>query len=212
MIKKYSFLVSCYLFTFPLFAQIDSSPADTSTVTLSGVVFTTDSILALPYVSIFVNQLPNGTISDSIGFFQLRVQPTDTLTFSAVGYKTAQFIVPDYLIGQQYSIIQGMVRDTIILEEVTVYSVPTTSEFMESFSDNKLGFEKRTERMKNDLQELMEEDIILSKYQPENLNDGITRMYSAQWGLVPPNNFLNPMRWSRFIRDLRRKQSIDQKR
>ena len=204
---KIFFFVSALFLTSPLLAQTDASPADTSLVNLSGVVISTDSIVSLPYVSIFVNKLPKGTISDSYGFFSLQVHPTDTLTFTAVGYKTAQFIVPDYLIGQQYSVVQGMIRDTIVLREVTVYSMPTTSEFMESFSDNKLGFESRIDSMQTELQDVLQEDIILGKYQPINMNDGITRMYSVEWGLVPPNNFLNPIRWTRFVRDLREKQS-----
>ncbi len=206
MLKKYFFIL-CLFFSSPLLAQIDASPEDTSLVNLSGVVFSTDSVVALPYVSIFVNHLPKGTISDSYGFFSLQAHPSDTLTFTAVGYKTTEFVVPDYLIGQQYSIVQGMVRDTIVLQEVTVYSLPTTSEFMESFSDKNLGFESRIDSMQTELRDVLEEDIILGKYQPININDGITRMYSVEWGFVPPNNFLNPIRWTRFVRDLRKKQS-----
>jgi len=201
------FFVAALLFTSPLLAQTDASPADTSLVSLSGIVLSTDSIVALPYVSIFVNHLPKGTITDSYGFFQLQAHPTDTLTFTAVGYKTAQFVVPDYLIGQKYSLVQGMVRDTIVLREITIYSMPSTSEFMESFSDNNLGFEQRIDSMQTELQDVLEEDIILGKYEPINMNDGITRMYSVEWGLVPPNNFLNPIRWTQFVRDLRKKQS-----
>jgi hypothetical protein len=206
MLKTF-FFIATLLFTSPLLAQTDASPADTSLISLSGIVFSTDSIVALPYVSIFVNQLPKGTISDSYGFFSLQAHPTDTLTFTAVGYKTAQFVVPDYLVGQQYSVVQGMVRDTIVLQEVMIYSMPTTSEFMESFSDNNLGFEQRIDSMQTELRDVLEEDIILGKYEPIDVNDGITRMYSVEWGLVPPNNFLNPIRWTQFVRDLRKKQS-----
>ncbi|MEO0331895.1 MAG: hypothetical protein AAF223_09440, partial [Bacteroidota bacterium] len=103
-----------------------------------------------------------------------------------------------------YSIVQGLVRDTILLEEVIISSLPTTSEFMESFSNSELDFAERIEGMQTDLQTLLEEDIVLGKYQP---TDGVTRMYNIDWGMVPPNNFLNPIRWSQFIRDLRKHQA-----
>lgn len=210
---KIRLLIAAFsLLTFPLIAQIDTVATTPSPLTVSGIVISSDSILALPFTSIFVNQLPKGTISSNSGFFKLVIYPTDTLTFSAVGYKKAQFVVPDDLVGKQYSLVQALVRDTIILEEVTVYSLPTTSEFMESFSDQPQGFEKRMEQMSSELRSVLEEDIILGKYQPVDANDGITRMYSAHWGLVPPNNFLNPIRWTQFVNDLREKRSRAQER
>lgn len=212
MVKHYFFLVSYFFSALSVMAQVDSLPADHSSFTLSGVVISSDSVVALPFTSIVASHFPQGTISDSTGFFRLDVYPADTLTFSAVGYKTAQFVVPDYLIGQQYSLVQAMVRDTIILEEVTIYSLPTTSEFMESFSDKAPDFEQRVTSMKTELKDILQEDIILSKYQPVNMHDGITRMYSAHWGIVPPNNFLNPMRWSQFVQDLRENRRRKQKK
>ena len=204
--KSYIFFIGCFLTTFSLLAQVDSVHRSSSPLTLSGIVISSDSVSVLPYTSIFANQHPQGVISDSTGFFKLEVYPSDTLTFSAVGYKTAQFVIPDHLIGQQYSLVQAMVRDTILLEEVTIYSFPTTSEFMESFNDQSPGFEERVNSMKTELKDVLDEDIILSKYQPMDINDGMTRMYSTHWGLVPPNNFLNPMRWTQFVQDLQAKR------
>nr|WKN35139.1 carboxypeptidase-like regulatory domain-containing protein [Tunicatimonas sp. TK19036] len=206
------FIASFCLLVFPSIAQIDTVATKLPPLTVSGIVISSDSILSMPFTSIFVNQLPKGTITDRSGFFTLNIYPADTLTFSAVGYKTAQFVIPEKLLGNQYSLVQAMVRDTIILEEVTIYSLPTTSEFMESFSDQPAGFEKRMEQMSSELQSVLEEDIILSKYQPVDINDGITRMYSAHWGLVPPNNFLNPMRWTQFVQDLRKKRKRAQEK
>ncbi|MGB3584975.1 MAG: carboxypeptidase-like regulatory domain-containing protein [Tunicatimonas sp.] len=185
-------------------AQDISDLSDDNPITISGVVFSMDSVTALPYVTVYDNQLSEGTITDSLGYFSFSVYPEDTIVFSNVGYKTAQFVVPDFLEGEQYSVVQGLVRDTIVLEEILVYSLPTTSEFMESFSDLELDFKERTENLQSELSAIFEEDIILGKYQPQSPNEGITRMYNAQWGLVPPNNFLNPIRWSQFVRDLRR--------
>ncbi|MEM6844321.1 MAG: carboxypeptidase-like regulatory domain-containing protein [Bacteroidota bacterium] len=185
-------------------AQDNSSPNQPDLINISGIIFSTDSIKALPYVSIYVNHLPKGTVSSNTGYFSLDASPRDTLFFSAVGYKTTQYILPNYLVGQHYSIVQGLVRDTILLEEVIISSLPTTSEFMESFSDNDLDFADRVESMQTELKTLLEEDIVLGKYQP---TEGITRMYNTDWGLVPPNNFLNPIRWTQFVRDLRKHRS-----
>ncbi|WKN42675.1 carboxypeptidase-like regulatory domain-containing protein [Tunicatimonas pelagia] len=212
MIRPLIFLVFACSGILSAVAQNPTDPANKHLITISGVVFSMDSITALPYVTVYDNQLSEGTISDSVGYFSLNVYPEDTIVFSSVGYKTAEFVVPDYLAGDQYSIVQGLVRDTVILEEVLVYSLPTTSKFMESFSDRQLDFEKRTESMQTELKSILEEDIILGKYQPQSPNDGITRMYNAEWGLVPPNNFLNPMRWSQFVKDLRRHNTRDQKK
>lgn len=190
-------------------AQDISNLGSNDPITISGVVFSMDSVIALPYVTVYDNQLSEGTITDSVGYFSLEVYPEDTIVFSNVGYKTAFFVVPDFLEGEQYSVVQGLVRDTVLLEEVLVYSLPTTSEFMASFTDRQLDFEERTEDLRSELKDILEEDIILGKYQPQDPGEGITRMYNAEWGLVPANNFLNPMRWSQFVRDLRRHNRDD---
>ncbi|MEM8967419.1 MAG: carboxypeptidase-like regulatory domain-containing protein [Bacteroidota bacterium] len=205
MIRSFFFATLLYLAGIcTLYAQDNDFTDSQNLINVSGIVFSTDSIKALPYVSIHVNHLPRGTISNSVGYFNLDVLPNDTLFFSAVGYKSTQFILPSFLVGQHYSIVQGLVRDTILLEEVVISSLPTTSEFMTSFSNNELDFAERIESMQTELETLLEEDIVLGKYQP---TEGFTRMYNIDWGMVPPNNFLNPIRWSQFIRDLRKHQS-----
>ncbi len=64
-------------------------------IQLSGVVFTADSLDRIPYVTIRVKGSNRGTVSDVKGFFSLAILKTDTLIFTAVGFTTREYVIPN---------------------------------------------------------------------------------------------------------------------
>src|SRR6187455_3052391 len=86
-----------------------------SVVQLYGVVMTADSLEAIPSVSIVVKGQNRGTISNEQGVFSIVVLKGDKIEFTSVGYKPKLVEIPRDIEGNQYSIIQLMVVDTVYL-------------------------------------------------------------------------------------------------
>lgn len=59
-------------------------------------------------------------LSNSSGRFFIDVHPGDTITFSYVGYRSFEHIVPDTLFRAEYAIGVFLSHDTILLPEVVV--------------------------------------------------------------------------------------------
>jgi len=97
------------------------SKNDTSYIQFSGIVVTHDSLRPLSYCTVIDKATKRGTISDFFGYFSFVAKPNDTIKFSSVGFKNAEFVIPDTLSTDKYSLIQVMFEDTIILKTTTIY-------------------------------------------------------------------------------------------
>ena len=76
-----------------------------SVVQLYGVVMTADSLKAIPLASIVVNNKGRGTITNNDGVFSIAVNKGETITFSCVGFKNRNIVIPANLVGNEYSVI-----------------------------------------------------------------------------------------------------------
>src|ERR1700712_1267553 len=83
-----------------------------SVVQFYGVVMTADSLRGLPNASIAVVNKGRGTITNDQGVFSIAVMKGDHITFSSVGYKSKDIVVPSNLEGKDFSVIQLMIDDT----------------------------------------------------------------------------------------------------
>ncbi len=194
--KKYLILLPLLLASVMLYGQRTSNP-----VLLTGVVMEADQHVPLPYVNIQLNQTMYGTASDSNGYFSIFVNPGDTLRFSSVGYRTAYFVMPYTITENRYSLIQLMRREAIMLEEVIVFPWPTLDQFKEAFLDAEVPLTQQD--IVNEVQRDVQKDVKkfeLDEYQADQLR--YQRLYEMN-EIFPPNNFLNPMRWSNFVRSVR---------
>ena len=120
-------------FSVDLNAQVFEDPDQEDLIQFSGVILTTDSLLPIPLAHIIVINSMRGTVSDFSGYFSFVAKKQDTVEFSAVGFKTAKFIIPDTINNNRYSMIQVMSTDTIWLTETVIYPWPTKEEFKEAF-------------------------------------------------------------------------------
>jgi hypothetical protein len=184
--------------------EVDHLNASDS-IQISGVVINADSLQQIPNANILINDQPLGFATDTSGYFSIFAQPYDTITFTSIGYREGKFVVPEGLQGLNYSLVETLVPDTMMLDEVTIYPLPAADEFVESFQDLSLIYTDKYEAMRNNIEHIdtmEDEELFLSKYQPVDINFGYGRMYNNEWGPIPANNFLNPAQWSRFINDL----------
>ena len=102
-------------------------------IQFTGIVVEGDSLRPVPYVSILVRNSNKGTVSDYFGYFSFVAQLRDTIEFSAIGYTSASYTIPDTLSINKYSLIQVLRTDTIQLRIAEVYPWPTKEEFKQAF-------------------------------------------------------------------------------
>ena len=172
-------------------------------IQLSGVVVESDSLKPIPFVSIIIHNGHRGTISDYFGYFSFVAQESDTIEFSAIGFHSAKFIIPDTLSSYTYSIIQVLRMNTITLEVTEVFPWPSKEQFKNQFLKLEISDDDLARAYKNmdraemkDLMVGMAMDASLNyKY---SMNQYQTKLYYA--GQLPPNNLLNPIAWSKFIK------------
>lgn len=172
-------------------------------IQFSGVVVEGDSLRPVPYTSIIVKNTNRGTISDYYGYFSFVAQKSDTIEFSAIGFNSAQYIIPDTLTSVTYSLIQVLRTDTIYLRTVELYPWPSKEQFKHAFLNLNLGNDDLAKATKNldraalkDQMVGMAVDASLNyKYSTQQYQ---SRLYYA--GQYPPNNLLNPMAWAKFIK------------
>ncbi|PLW91765.1 MAG: hypothetical protein C0592_14255 [Marinilabiliales bacterium] len=185
-----------------LFAQEEGEDRN-ELVQFSGVVVTADSLRPLPFTHIIVKGTRRGTISDYFGFFSFVAEKGDIIVFSSLGFKNAYYRIPDTLSGHRYSLIQVMQKDTIMLSETVIYPWPSPSQFKEAFLKLDPPTDDYDRAMNNlTLAELKERGENMPMDGSMNYRNYIQNVSNQLYyaGQLPPNNLLNPIAWSKFIK------------
>ncbi len=191
----------------PFIANAQFEKLKDSVVQLYGVVMTADSLQGIPAVSIVVRGQNRGTMTNDQGVFSIVVLKGDQIEFSSIGYKPKLVDIPRDIEGNQYSMIQLMVTDTVYLPATIIRPRPTREQFERDFvntdipDDNIEIARQNTEESKR---------RILSKSLPAdggeatsyNLRNNARRYYHA--GQAPPQNIFNPFAWNEFIKAWKR--------
>ncbi|MCB9361185.1 MAG: carboxypeptidase-like regulatory domain-containing protein [Flavobacteriales bacterium] len=192
------------------FAQAQT---DADIVYFSGVVVDGDSLTSLPYTHIIVKSSRTGTVADYYGFFSILAHKGDTILFSRVGYSRNQFVIPDTLTDENYSVIHLMYKETIALDEVKVYPWPSFEEFKESFTSFKEDLHLESAKSNLENEKLMElsgnlaiEGSTIFKRE-ENFRH--TMIYETNG--YQPYGIFNPFAWQQFIKAWRSGDLKDKK-
>lgn len=171
-------------------------------VQFSGVVVTGDSLRPVPFVSIIIKNSYRGTISDYNGFFSFVAQMKDTIVFSAIGFKKGQYIIPDTLDTDRYSLIKIMTTDTFLLQETVIYPWPTKDQFRQAFLNLKVP-DDDYERARRNMALAEMRDMMFSLPLDGSGNykalmmERQNKLYTA--GQYPSISLLNPIAWAKFI-------------
>lgn len=173
-------------------------------VQLSGIVVSWDSLENIAYAAVYNKTTDRGVISDYYGYFSTVTRPGDTLLFSVYGYKTSAYIVPDTLKMDNYNMIHIMNPDTLEFEQVDVYPWPSREDFARAFVE----MDPYDDALKKAQRQLSGEALafVAAKLPSDaGLSYNIeqqaqqTRLY-REMGIGEPNNLLNPVAWSNFIK------------
>lgn len=174
-------------------------------IQLSGVTISRDSLFPVPFTTVMVKNANRGTTSDYYGYFSFVAKKGDTLIFSSIGYKQAEFIVSDSLKGDRYSLIQTLSRDTVELETVNIYPWPTAEQFKEAFLNLDIPDDDLEIARKNLAPEVMEdrlENMPMSasmNFKFQNQQRANALYYAGQSRMNNLSNLLNPIAWAKFI-------------
>ncbi len=205
--KRTLLLIVLFGIVSPFAARSQFEKLKDSVVQLFGVVMTADSLMGIPSVTIKVRGRNQGTYSNEQGVFSIVILKGDMLEFSSIGFKPKLIEIPRSLEGNQHSIIQLMVRDTVYLPATIIRPRPTREQFDRDFvnteipDDNYEIARKNTEEGKR---------RILSRSMPSDgreagnilLRNNANRAY--YYGQAPPQNIFNPFAWNEFIKAWKR--------
>jgi hypothetical protein len=203
-IIQYIFLL---LFLVPVAAEAQFETYKDSVVQLYGVVMSADSLKALPSVSVMVKGRNQGTMSSEQGVFSIPLLRGDVVEFTSVGYKPKLVTIPKNLVGNQQSMIQLMVEDTVYLPATIIKRRPSREEFERDFV---------TTSVPDDQQEIARQNLsesnlraLMATYPRDGreatnfyLKQNSQKYYSA--GQLPPQNIFNPLAWAEFIKAWKR--------
>jgi hypothetical protein len=125
-----------WLFLFFLFIGVSgfAQNPDKKLVQFSGLIMNPDSNTVIPYVTI-----TNVTSHEQVfsanykGYFSFVAHESDTLVFSAVGYKREGIIIPSNIPDNKYTVIMKLKQEIIDLPVVRVYPWASTDEFKKEF-------------------------------------------------------------------------------
>lgn len=172
-------------------------------VQFSGIVVTADSLNPVPYTNIVIKNTRRGTVADYYGYFSFVAFKTDTILFSAVGFKKGIYTIPDTLNGNQYSMIQVMSSDTVMLTQTVIYPWPTREKFKEAFLKLNVP-DDDFERARKNLDMAQMRDIAANYPMDGSMNfRNSMQLYQDKLyynGQTQPITILNPFAWAEFIK------------
>jgi hypothetical protein len=199
--------ISLFVILILLFLPFQGFTQEEELIQMSGIILSQDSE-PLPYVHIISKTTRRGTISDRTGLFSFITVPKDTIIFSCVGYKRGLYIVPDTLKTFYFTVDIFMEMDTILLEQVEVYILPSTyEEFKEAVLNLELPEDDYERALKNI--SIIQTQIALS----ENIDPSVSfkqvmeqqYLKNITYGQYPIiNNLFNPFAWAKFFDALKK--------
>jgi len=210
--------VILYFFLFlgitPLvFAQSDTD----SIIQFSGQVLTEygAEVGPVPFVNIYIKEQPyRGTYADESGFFSLVAKTSETVVFSALGFRKEEFIIPSDLEGDRYSIFQFMEADTVELPEAVVYPWPSREHFKIEFLAMDINNKLESIAMENLSPENMAR---LAETLPVDGRETVDLYFRRQaqtyysYGQFKPMPIFSPLAWSQFFKALKNGEFKDKR-
>jgi len=178
-----------------------------SVVQLFGIVMTADSLKGIEAVSVTIRGSNRGTITNRQGVFSIVALKGDIIDFTHVQYKPKTISVPRNLEGNQYSVVQLMIEDTVYLPATIIRPRPTPQQFARDFVNNQVPDDDIEIARQNNtaakrralMQSTPGDGGEATSLQLRNVATQAT--YQGQ---VPPMNIFSPAAWSEFIQAWKR--------
>jgi hypothetical protein len=205
--KKILLYTGICLFIIPATAKAQFETARDSVVQLYGVIMTADSLVGIPAVSIMVKGQNRGTITNNQGVFSIVVLKGDQVEFTHVSYKPKTISIPRDMEGNQFSVVQLMVADTVYLPATIIRPRPTAEQFARDFVNAKVPDDDiEIARRNTDAAKRR----VLMKTVPGDGGEATAIQFNniakkaVYSGQLPPMNIFNPAAWADFIQAWKR--------
>ncbi len=178
-----------------------------SVVQLYGIVMTADSLVGIPAVNITVRGQNRGTMTNDQGVFSIVVLKGDVVEFTHVSYKSKQVNIPLDLKGNQQSLVQLMVEDTVYLPATIIRPRPTPQQFARDFANAKVPDDDIEIARQNT--SAAKRRVLLQSTPSDGAGATAMQMRNAAQqatyrGQIPPMQIFNPAAWSEFIQAWKR--------
>jgi len=190
----------------------------TRLIQFSGLILTEADDQPIPYASVRIKNTYRGTIASMEGFFSIAMQKTDTIIFSAVGFKKKMIVLPKDMENNSFSTIIELKADTLTYSEMLIYPWPTPDKFKDAFlalEVNKDYYDKARDNLS--WETMMRYKLNLNMDGRENQRIYMNQMVVnagylggqtnyAQFpgmGFPIPLSLLDPQAWAKFIKAIR---------
>ena len=198
------YLVFSCFFLFLLTSVRAQDDRNEGLVQFSGLVLdgSNEELLPVPYTNISVLGENRGTYTDWNGFFSIVVRRGQKVEFSAVGYETVEFIVPDTLTDDRYSVVQLMTQDVYNLPETVIFPWPSREHFRLEFLAMDVSSQLQNRALENVAAESLEKMRNRVVRDGNENADYYLRQQAQSYyhlGQAPPMNIFNPIAWKQFV-------------
>jgi hypothetical protein len=176
-------------------------------VQLYGVIMTADSLIGIPAVSVMVKGQNRGTISNAQGVFSIVVLKGDVVEFTHVTYKPKTISIPRNLEGNQYSVVQLMVIDTVYLPATIIRPRPTPEQFARDFANTKVpddNIEIARQNTSAAKRRVLLRTVPGDGGEATRIQMNKIANRAVYQGQTPPMNIFNPAAWADFIQAWKR--------
>jgi hypothetical protein len=158
-------------------------------------------------VSVVIKGQNRGTITNDRGIFSIVVLKGDQVEFSSIGYKSKVVDIPKDLKGNDHSIIQLMVNDTVFLPATIIKPRVSREQFERDFVNTKVPDDDiAIARSNNDVatRRVLMSSLPSDGREASNqyMRQRSNKLYYS--GQVAPMNIFNPFAWSEFIKAWKR--------
>lgn len=207
MKKLIPYLFIAALFFLPVAAKAQFETFKDSVVQLYGIVMTADSLKGLESVTVMIKGQNRGTITNNKGVFSIVVLKGDQVVFTSIGYKPKTVSIPTNLEGNEHSIIQLMVNDTVYLPATIIKARPTRAQFERDFLNAEMPDDYITIARKNNSEATRKLLVATLPTDGRETSSQTLRTVANKayyQGQAPPMNIFNPFAWAEFIKALKR--------
>lgn len=206
-VKKYLLFTGLILLSLSQAAKAQFETSRDSVVQLYGVVMTADSLVGIPAVSIVVKGQNRGTVTNNQGVFSIVVLKGDEVEFTHVTYKPKKVSIPRNIEGNQYSIVQLMVIDTVYLPATIIKPRPTPEQFARDFVNNKVpddDIEIARQNTSAAKRRILLRTVPGDGGEATRIQMNKVANRAVYQGQTPPMNIFNPAAWGEFIQAWKR--------
>ena len=171
-------------------------------ILFTGLVLTSDSLKAIPYVTIKTKKRGMISYTDVYGHFEVVVKKGDTIFFNQVEQIPSYSVVPDTLTASKYSVVKLMVQDTVTMDAIFIHAMPLKTLFNNEFVHSDIPDDAYERARKN-----LENEALKDEYRLRPADANASQLLLAQsrvnrmyyYGQTPPQNYLSPSAWLQFF-------------